>query len=70
MFFQNGYAIELLKAENCAINGTAAYTVGTESTAFMTDDCDMVIRSCGDTLGYNTAMVNTFGHGMTQTVLN
>lgn len=56
----------MLKAENCAVNGTAAYTVGTDSTAFMTDDCDMVIRSCGDTLGYNTAMVCTFGYGITK----
>lgn len=33
----------------------------------MTDDCDMVIRSCGDTIGYSTARVNTFESAMNKT---
>lgn len=50
--------MELVRAENCAIDGTAAYTLGPGSTAFMNEDCDMVVRICGDTIGYSTAMVN------------
>lgn len=56
-FLQDGYSVVLLKAENCAVHGNIAWSIGNNSSAFLTENCDMLVRMCGRTIGYNNFMV-------------
>lgn len=69
IFFQEGYSVELLKSENCPVDGPVAHSMGSDSSAFMSDDCDMVVRMCGDTVGYNSNMVKTVSIKQTMVIV-
>lgn len=46
----------MVKAENC-MDGSSAFNINSNSNAYMTEDCDFVIRTCGTTVGYSTSIV-------------
>lgn len=67
-YFQDGYSIVLLKAENCAVHGNVAFAIGSNSSAFLTDNCDMLVRMCGRTIGYNSFMVILVVHSSNENI--
>lgn len=56
----DGYTAELVRLENCGGNNPVVY-IETNATAWLTENCEMVVNGCGWTTGFSSAEVNLYG---------
>lgn len=52
----DGYTAELVKLENCGGGNPVVY-IETNATAWLTENCEVVVNGCGWTTGFNSAAV-------------